>query len=98
MKTTIRDLLNKIKWDPRYRGKGEIYFIDRKNNTITLDCCEAEKITDISKNYFRIGEKHNAKYIPFHRIVKISHNDQVLWISKRWICNGIEKQNTQSFS
>ena len=79
---TIRDILNKIFWDPNEKIlEYEVVFIhrgaymDRK----TLPCC---KIKEIESSWFTYeSEKEGEITIPFHRILEIRNvkTKQVVW-------------------
>ncbi|MHA1381046.1 MAG: DUF504 domain-containing protein [Candidatus Helarchaeota archaeon] len=84
MAIKIRELLNKIKWDPQLKEKDYlIVFIHRgsPNNCKTI---EAKKIKNIMKNFFSYFDNDNYSFIPFHRIsvIKEKKTNQILFQKK----------------
>ena len=69
---TIREILNKIFWDSRYRKENyEIIFLHRGANR-NRRIIPFERIKNIQPSWFiYIDEKKNEIIIPFHRILEI---------------------------
>jgi uncharacterized protein (UPF0248 family) len=70
-----RDILNELKWREEYDLKKTlICYIHRgaQNNTKTIN---GEDIVKIEKSFIQI----KTAMIPFHRILKITYNDKILF-------------------
>jgi uncharacterized protein (UPF0248 family) len=87
MRSKIREILNQIKWKYAFDEKGMVYYVSREEGKVKILSISLRRITDIREHYFRVGEKENAKYIPYHRVVKIEHMGHTVWLSKRWFEN-----------
>ena len=72
----IRDLLNKIKWEKNIE-KLEIWYLHRGalNNTKKI---KGDKIINIRKSFFDTS----TSSIPFHRILRIIYDEEVLFVRK----------------
>jgi len=90
MRSKIREILNRIKWKYALDENGLVYYISREESKVKILSLKLKEVTDIREHYFRIGEKENAKYIPYHRVVKIEYMKQTIWFSKRWLENAEE--------
>ena len=78
---TIRELLNKIKWDPREdRSDYIIGYFDRVENTLRkIPLTELREI-DTSDFSFSIRDKQGHSHqVPFHRIKKVWKNKKCVW-------------------
>ncbi len=72
----IRDILNKINWDPSFRIKKHQFFIQYthrgvQDNNIVIPCTQINKVHSGS---FEYRNEVNLR-IPFHRIEKIFNNE-----------------------
>ncbi len=71
---SIRDILNKLKWDPRYDfSKVVVVYIDRPKGFSEFYGYEVEEIGH--KFVYLIS----GTAIPHHRIVEIRHGSEVIW-------------------
>ena len=73
-----RDFLNKLKWDPKYKGKENEFFIQYTHRGAPNDyiiICYSQ-ITEIHSDSFEIHNEtlNESLRIPFHRIEKIFNN------------------------
>ncbi len=77
IKQNPRNILNEIKWTKDLK-KAEIWYIHRgaPNNTKIIS---GRNIKDISKSFF---DTDNAS-IPYHRIIKIVYEKDILFERKR---------------
>jgi uncharacterized protein (UPF0248 family) len=73
-----RDILNSIKWDPRYEGKENQYFIQYTHRGAMNDnmVISYSQITEVNPDSFEYLNKstNETVRIPFHRIEKIFNN------------------------
>lgn len=78
---SIKDLLNKIKWDKNLNPEEySIFYIDR----ITKGLIEIRynDIKEIGKNFI-VLERHNEEVdIPLHRIRKVERKGKLVWERK----------------
>ncbi len=82
----LRDLLNKLRWDPKFKNKIlKITYIHRgaPNDTqqITTD-----KINRICSSYFTYTNSASEEVvIPYHRIITVidEATGEVLWVKRR---------------
>ena len=77
----IHKLLNRIRWDPRFRaGRFEIGYYDRRVNGILMVPLEAVRFPDGIRFMFELydeeGELHR---IPLHRVRRVTRNGRVIW-------------------
>lgn len=71
---TIKDLLNKIKWDKKENPEDyAIYYLDRI--TKRLKKIAYKDITDIEGTFMLVGESN----IPLHRIKQVRKKGEVTW-------------------
>ncbi|MCD6368961.1 MAG: DUF504 domain-containing protein [Thermoproteales archaeon] len=71
MKNPLRELLNKIIWDPRVNPEiFEICFISRgfPGDVERVRCNNLVKVT---RDYFYIEENNRVKKIPLHRVIYV---------------------------
>jgi uncharacterized protein (UPF0248 family) len=73
-----RDILNRIKWDPSYKGKEHQFFIQYthrglKNNYMIICYTQITKVHPDSFEYINESINETVR-IPFHRIEKIFNN------------------------
>lgn len=85
MEKTIRDVINKLKWDARFRGDAYVYFVHRQDHSITLAKCGIRDITYVTKYYFSCHSGTEVKYIPLHRVARITYMGRDIWVSRRWV-------------
>lgn len=84
----IRRAINRLLWDEALGRRGEVVYVSRTGNGVTLEVVGCDQVTDVSKHYFRVGSGSGAKYIPFHRVVEVRSAGRVLWKSRRWRVTG----------
>ncbi len=81
-KFTIRDFLNKLKWDKREDpGNYMIYYISR-GAPGDIEKISADKIVNIYSRGFEFKEDNNIKYIPYHRIIIIKNIKDNIFVFK----------------
>jgi len=75
---TIRDLINKIKWDDNLNQLDyKLFYLDRiKNSLIKI---EYDAIQEISHNFMEIINTGELVEIPLHRIKKVTCKDKIIW-------------------
>lgn len=78
---SIKDLLNKIKWDPKEKPEDCIlYYEDRKlNKLIEIKYTDILRIED---NFMILQRQEQETSIPLHRIKKVKKKDFVVWQRK----------------
>ena len=77
----IHKLLNRIRWDPRFRaGRFEIGYYDRRVNGILMVPLKAIRFPPDMRFVFELydeeGELHR---IPFHRVRRVTRNGRAFW-------------------
>jgi len=77
----IHKLLNRIRWDPRFReGRFELGYYDRRVNGVLIVPLAAIRFPADARFAFEIyddeGELHR---IPFHRVRCVTRNGRVIW-------------------
>jgi uncharacterized protein (UPF0248 family) len=77
----IHKLLNRIRWDPRFRaGRFEIGYYDRRVHGILMVPLEAIRFPADTQFLFELyddeGELHR---IPFHRVRRVTRNGRLIW-------------------
>ena len=71
---TIKDLLNKIKWDKKENPEDySIYYLDRI--TQKLKKLAFADINDIEGSFMIVGESN----IPLHRVKQVRKKGEVIW-------------------
>jgi len=80
----IRDAINRLLWDDSLGKQGEVVYVNRCEQGVVFETVKASDLTDVSKNYFKVGSGLNAKYIPYHRVVEVRYSGGLLWKSKKW--------------
>ena len=78
---SIKELINKIKWDPDERAdEYDIFYLDRvKNKLLKL---RMKNILKIEGEFIKISKDSkdkNINFIPLHRIKKVTKKDKVIW-------------------
>ena len=73
---TIKDLINKIKYDKKEKGDYSLFYIDRIENNY-----KEIKFKDIKRieGNFLIINKDKETEIPLHRIKIVKKNGMVIW-------------------
>lgn len=72
--TTIRDILNKLKWHPDYDfSQVEISYLSRPEGILTIWGNEVEDIGTM------FVELRDGTMIPLHRLVRIAHDGKTIW-------------------
>ncbi len=75
---SIRELINKIKWDPAERAdEYDIFYLDRVKNMLLK--INLKNILEIEGEFIKISKDKNINYIPLHRIKKVTKKDKVIW-------------------
>lgn len=80
----IRNAINRLLWDKSLGGRGEVVFVNRTERGVSLEVVGCDKITEVAKDYFKVGDGVGAKYIPFHRVVEVRSAGGLLWKSRKW--------------
>lgn len=78
-------MINKFRWDARFQGEACVHFVDRYERETTLTVCRIADITRVTSHYFTCRSGTELKYIPLHRVVKITYEGREVWVSKRWV-------------
>lgn len=79
---SIKNLLNKIKWDSREKPEEySLYYLDRVENELVV--IKFRDIKRIEDNFIVIDRDINGKQeetmIPLHRIRKVMKKDIIVW-------------------
>lgn len=78
---TIRDLLNRIRWDPEYaKGNFEIGYFDRIKNCIIR--LPFNQLYFNAENHFTfqfMDEDGTEHSVPLHRIRSVYKNGELIW-------------------
>lgn len=78
---SIRDLLNKIKWDPKETpGDYVLYYYDRIEKL--LKEIRFKDIKEISEGFILVESTGKDVDIPLHRIKKVVRKGTVVWERK----------------
>lgn len=77
----IHKLLDRIRWDPRFRaGRFEIGYYDRRANRILMVPLDAIRFSASAPSSFDlyddVGELHR---IPLHRVRRVCRNGRIIW-------------------
>ncbi len=80
----IHKLLQRIRWDPRFRaGKFEIGYYDRLQRRILVVPLEAIEFPSATAMTFEFyddeGERHR---VPFHRVRRVWRDGRIIWERK----------------
>lgn len=71
---SIREMLNKLKWDPRFEfSQVVVAYVDRFKGIAEIN---AEEIESVGYKFLYLKD---GKAIPQHRIVEIRHRGEVVW-------------------
>lgn len=75
---TVKDFLNKIKWDKREKPEGYTFFyLDRFENQLKeIKCLDIKRIEGNLIIIQKEGEEIN---IPMHRIKEIKKDNEIVW-------------------
>lgn len=78
---TIRQLLNRIRWDPRFRsGRFEIGYYDRRARQIlTVPFADIAFPRDRPDMFVCYGEDGEQHQIPLHRVRRVLRDGRVIW-------------------
>ncbi len=75
---TIKDLLNKIKWDKNLNPKDyTLYYLDRISKT--LKKIRYSDIKRIEGNFIIIEKQGEQASIPLHRIKRVKKKGVIVW-------------------
>ena len=75
---TIKDLLNKIKWDKNLNPRDfSIYYLDRISKT--LKRIKYPDIKKIEGNFIILEREGEETSIPLHRIRRVQQKGKVIW-------------------
>jgi uncharacterized protein (UPF0248 family) len=79
----IHKLLNRLRWDPRFReGKFEIGYYDRLLHRILVVPLDALRFPS-DPHVFELHDDRGARHcIPFHRVRRVYRNGRVIWERK----------------
>jgi len=77
----IHKLLNRIRWDPRFRaGHFEIGYYDRRENRILVVPLAAIRFPAGTRFAFELYDDEGALHrIPLHRVRQVTRNGRVIW-------------------
>ncbi len=86
----LRDLLSKLKWDPREDFAGStIFYLDRSlddhgQSMARLRCLKGKDVLELAKGYMVVKKGKEISCIPFHRVKEIKTSEgTVRWSYKR---------------
>jgi len=73
---SIRDILNRLKWDPRFDFRDvEVVYVDRVAGK-GYSSLSGEEIEDVGHKFiFLIGDV----MIPMHRVVEVKYKGRTVW-------------------
>ena len=74
-----RDVFNEIKWKNYDLNKCKAYYINR-GSPGDIATFEGGSIIEIGTGFVTLSSIPYEKYIPYHRIVKIEYEDQVIFV------------------
>ena len=80
----IREILNKIKWDPQLNEKNYYITFIHRGFPDDKKTIESRVIKTISSSFFSYFEGEDISYIPFHRIllIKEKESNQIIYKKK----------------
>ena len=83
---TIRELLNRIRWDPEYgRGEFAIGYFDRLEERIIVIPLGAVRFEPGDNFSFQLTDAAGEPLsIPLHRICEVYCNGELIWHRKRF--------------
>ncbi len=74
-----KNLLNELKWHPEKNlDNVKITFIHRGAED-DKKIISAYDIIDLGKSFFSYKSKYGETHIPYHRVLNIKKDDQILW-------------------
>lgn len=73
-----RNVLNEIKWKGYDLNKCKVYHISR-GSPGDIAIFEGSSIIEIDKGFIIVKGEPYERYIPYHRIVKIEYDDQIVF-------------------
>ena len=81
---TIRDLLNQILWDKRFRVSDYVITFVHRGEKDDRKTISFSLITEVKASYFVYGDEEDI-IIPFHRILEIRNirTGEVIWQKRR---------------
>ena len=77
----IQQLLNRIRWDQRFRaGKFEIGYYDRRERRILMVPYDRIQFPGSTPFLFEFNDEAGAlRYVPFHRIRRVYRDGRIIW-------------------
>lgn len=80
----IQQLLNRIRWDQRFRaGRFEIGYYDRRERRILMVPYERIQFPGSTPFLFEFNDEAGAlRYVPFHRIRRVYRDGRIIWERK----------------
>lgn len=78
---TIRQLLNRLRWDPRFRaGRYDIGYYDRCVRQIVVVPFAALEFPPGDRFAFEVMDTGgNVHHVPFHRVRRVWRDGRLLW-------------------
>jgi len=88
---TIRELLNRICWDPEYgRGEFAIGYFDRIEKRVVVIPLGEARFAGGDKSSFQLVDAEGEPVsIPLHRVCEVYRNGELIWNRKRFSSYGI---------
>ncbi|MGP8200244.1 MAG: DUF504 domain-containing protein [Limisphaerales bacterium] len=79
--TPIRELLNRIRWDPEFgRGKFELGYFDRVENRVIVVPFRELTFPEDDPQAFRLADTEGRIHrVPFHRVREVYKDAQLIW-------------------
>ncbi len=76
---TSHVILLRLRHDPQFDfGKAEVEFVDRGAPS-DRSAVRGDKIIRLEQGWMEIEWENKPKFIPFHRIRRITYNEETMW-------------------
>jgi uncharacterized protein (UPF0248 family) len=78
---TIRELLNRIRWDPEFaRGDFQLGYFDRVEQRVILVPFKEVSLPEDARQVFQLVDQEGRVHrVPFHRVREVYKNSQRIW-------------------
>lgn len=74
-----RDMLNKLKWDPKLNLKEAEVTITHRGAPGDILVIKGSDILELRRGFMRIASREGGVDIPYHRIQRIEVNGKLIW-------------------
>ena len=87
---TIRELINRIRWDPEYgRGEFAIGYFDRLEERVIVVPLGEVRFDQDDKFSFQLTDAAGEPIsIPLHRVCEVYRNGELIWRRRRFSSHG----------